>query len=88
VAVSDGSFKDGQGTTAWMFHDSSNPKTSLGEGALTTPGAICAQGSYRSKLSGIYGIVITINVLAMYYQQPHGSILIVCDGEAVLQKCM
>jgi len=39
VAVSDGSFKDAQGTAAWMFYDDRNPKTSLGEGAITTPGA-------------------------------------------------
>jgi len=38
VAVSDGSFKDGQGTAAWMFYDLREPTTALGEGALTTPG--------------------------------------------------
>jgi len=38
VAVSDGSFKDGQGTAVWMFYDSREPKNPLGEGALTTPG--------------------------------------------------
>jgi len=32
VAVSDGSFKDGQGTTAWMIYDLCDLKTSLGGG--------------------------------------------------------
>jgi len=38
VAVSDGSYKDGQGTTAWMFYNSCNPKMALGEGVLTNTG--------------------------------------------------
>jgi len=39
IAVSNGSFKDAQGTAAWMFYDNHNPKTSLGEGVITTLGA-------------------------------------------------
>jgi len=32
VAVSDGSFKDSQGTAAWVFYDNHDPKTALGKG--------------------------------------------------------
>jgi len=53
-----------------------------------TLGVTRAQGSYRSKLSSIYRITTTINVVTTYYQQPQGTILIVCDGEAVLTKSM
>ncbi len=88
IAVSNRSFKDAQGTTAWMFYDHHNPKTSLGEGVITTPGARTAQGSYRSKLAGIYGIITTANVLLSYHQQTQGTILIICDGEATLTTSM
>ncbi len=88
IVVSDGSFKDAQGTAAWMFYDHCDPKTSLGEGVITTPGARTAQGSYRSKLARIYGIITTVNALLNYHQQTQGAILIVCDGEAALTKHM
>jgi len=86
VAVSSGSFKDAQGTTGWMFYDNQDPQTSLGEGVIKTPGTTRAQGSYRSKLSRIFGIITTVNVVLSYYQQTQGAILIVCDGKAMLTK--
>jgi len=46
VAVIGGLYKDGQGTAAWMFYDSRDPKTSLGTGILTALGATRAQSSY------------------------------------------
>jgi len=39
VTVSNGSFKDAQGTAAWMFYDVQDPTVLLGEGMITTPGA-------------------------------------------------
>ncbi len=88
IAVSNGSFKDAQGSAAWMFYDNCNPKTLLGEGVITMPGTRPSQGSYQSELVGIYGIIMTTNVLLKYYQQTQGSLLIVCNGEAVLTKSM
>jgi len=71
-----------------VFYDLREPKILLGEGALTTPGATRAQGSNQSELSGIYGIITMINVVTTYYQQPQGTVLIVCDGEVALTKSM
>jgi len=88
VVVSDRSYKDGQGTAAWMFHDLHDPKMSLGAGVLTKPGATRAQSSYQSELAGIYRVVSTINALTTFYKQPWGSILAVCDGTAALHKSM
>jgi len=88
MAVSDGSFKDNQGTMAWMIYDTRNPKVALGQGVITTPGSTTAQGSYRRELAGIYGLVTTINILTKYHGQAQGSILIICDGEAALNKSM
>jgi len=42
----------------------------------------------KKYLAGIYGIVSTIHMLITFYHQPQGSILIVCDGAAALQKSM
>jgi len=88
MRVSHGSFKDGQGTAAWMIYDTQQPQVSLGQGVITTPGSTKAQGSYQSKLAGIYGIVITINALVKYHGKSQGSILIICDGEVALTKSM
>jgi len=88
VAVSNGSFKDAQGTAAWMFYDDCDPKTLLGEGVITTPGTRPAQGSYRSKLAGIYRIIMTTNALFKYYRKTQGTLLIVCNGKAALSKSM
>jgi len=88
VAVSDGSFKESQGMAAWVFYDDRDPKTALGEGVITTPGAMQAQGLYQSELAGIYKIVSTVNTLLNFHRQEHGVILIVCDGESTLNKSM
>jgi len=45
AVLSNGSFKEGQGTTAWMFYDQWDQKTSLGEGVITTPRARTMQGA-------------------------------------------
>jgi len=88
IVVSDGSFKDTQATTVWMFYDHQDPKVSLGEGVITTPGARTVQGSYRSKLAEIYGIITTVNMLLSYHWQTQGTILIICDGKAMFTKSM
>jgi len=88
VAVSDRSFKESQGTAAWVFYDDCDLKTALGEGVMMTPGATWAQGLYQSKLAGIYGIVSTVNALLNFHWQEHGVILIVWNGESALNKSM
>jgi len=88
IAVSDRSFKDKQGITVWIFYDHWDQKTSHGEGAITTPSTRTVQGSYRSKLAGIYRIITTVNMLLSYHWQTQGAILIVCNGKAALTKCM
>jgi len=88
VAVSNGSFKDNQGTAAWMIYDMRNPKVALGQGVITTPGSRMAQRLYWSKLADIYGIVTTINALTKYHGHSQGSILTISNGEVALNKSM
>jgi hypothetical protein len=56
-AVSDGSFKNGHGTAAWIVVIS--PTCTI-SGSSVAPGEPEDQSAYRSKLTGIYGIVLTI----------------------------
>jgi len=58
-AVSDGSFKEKFGTAAWVFYHAIMNAT-LGSGKLITPGYPEDKCAYRSELSGLYGIVATI----------------------------
>jgi len=57
--VSNGSFKEQFGMAAWVFYHGKMNAT-LGNGKLITLGYPDDQCTYRSELSGIYGIVSTI----------------------------
>jgi len=82
-AVSDGSFKEKFGTATWVFYHASMNAT-LGSGKLITLGYPEDQCTYRSELSGLYGIVSTIRELTTYQDLAGGTILITCDGENAL----
>jgi len=88
AVVSDGSFKDKQGMAAWTIYDMWQPSISLGQGALTTPGSMLAQGSYQSKPAGIYSTASMVNALATYHFLSHRSMLIICNEEVTLKNCM
>ncbi len=85
-AVSDGSFKEKFGTAAWVFYHNETNAT-LGNGRLITPGCLNDQCAYRSELSGIYGIALTLHELASYQDFTGGHIKIACDGESALHQC-
>jgi len=38
IAASNSTYKDKQGTAAWVFYMESAPKIDISQGALTTPG--------------------------------------------------
>jgi hypothetical protein len=50
------------------------------------PGHSDSQGSYRSELAGLYGIVTLVNVICALHKIQHGSIKCGCDGKNVLDK--
>jgi len=86
IAVSDGSFKDTQGTATWVMYTKSTPKMAIAHGVLMTPGQPNSQSLYRSELAGIYGIVTTIAMICKFYQTDQGSVQVICNGESAL-KC-
>jgi hypothetical protein len=81
-AVSDGSFKEGHGTAAWMIVIS--PTCTI-YGVTVAPGSVDDQSAYRSELTGIYGIAMTIRHLEKHYHYK-GEVTIGCDGLSALYK--
>jgi hypothetical protein len=86
IAVSDGSFQDGKGTSAWVIEgNTSNNQIS---GSNFTPGLSTQQNSYRSVLSGLYGITMMLLTLCKLHQIQSGSIIIACDNISALDNAM
>ena len=83
IGVSDGSYKNDIGTSAWVLED---PTGNRIMGANVIPGAILDQSSYRSKLGGIYAMILLVEQLCLQHHIESGSIEIGCDGLEALLK--
>jgi hypothetical protein len=81
-AVSDGSFKDRHGTAAWLLEIASE---CIIYGLAVVPGHGSDQSAYRSELTGLYGIAMTVRLLETKYSF-HGTVTIGCDGLSALNK--
>jgi hypothetical protein len=81
-AVSDGSFKSQHGTAAWMIVISSE---CVIYGSTVAPGDPSDQSAYRSELTGLYGIAMSIRYLELHFDF-RGSVTIGCDGLSALRK--
>jgi len=65
----------------------SAPTTAISQGVLTTPGNATSQGSYSSKLAGIYGIVTTIAMVSKFHQITQGTVQVICNSKSALKHC-
>jgi hypothetical protein len=81
-AVSDGSFKDKHGTAAWLLEITPD---CIIYGLAVVPGDEGDQSAYRSQLTGLYGIAMTVRFLETEHSF-HGTIIIGCDGLSALNK--
>jgi len=84
IAVSNGLYKDQQGTATWVFYTALDMTRAISHGMNDTGHT---QGSYCSKLVGIYGIVATISMLCQFYQIQQGMVQVICNGESTLKCC-
>jgi len=84
-AVSDGSYKDGSGTAAWMIEERVSKNTLTGSTII--PGHSLDQSAYRSELGGIFSIVAMIHNICKYYGIMKGTVRIACDGLGPLIQC-
>ena len=82
MAVSDGSFKDSFGTSAWTLRGASNEEFITGVNVV--PGSDDDQSAFRSELAGLYGIIIATTTLCSFHAITNGCITVACDGESAL----
>jgi hypothetical protein len=82
-AISDGSFKDKFGTSAFTILDAHDCCIL---GLNIVPGHPDDQGAYRSELAGLFGIVLVVNLLCSWAGITSGGIEIGCDGLSALNK--
>jgi hypothetical protein len=84
-AVSDGSFKQGRGTSAFLLEGSGGAVGRI-LGANEIPGAEVDQSAYRSELGGISGVIATVACLCRLYDIRSGAINVDWTGNR--QCCM
>jgi hypothetical protein len=84
IALSDGSFKDGFGTSALVIEAEDSEDNIIAVNVI--PGNTDDQGSYRSELAGIFGQVIMVNTICKVHGITQGEIECGCDGEGAINK--
>jgi hypothetical protein len=87
IAVSDGSYKDGRGTAAFILETSEN-STETGRivGVNSIPGEKEDQTSYRSEIGGVSGIVETVAILCARYSITSGALEVGLDGDQAMKN--
>ncbi len=82
-AVTDASLKYTTGATAFTLvsHTNHGRITAVN----TVPGPLDDGDSYRSELSGIYGILVLIHLFCVHYNITHGAVHVRCDNESSLR---
>jgi hypothetical protein len=84
IAVSDGSFKQARGTASFVI-EAKNSKGRL-RGDNIVAGQPGDQSAYRSELSGLLGIVVTVCEICKVHRIVEGRITVACDGEEALLR--
>lgn len=82
VAVSDGSYKEGHGTTAWILYASESFNCI---GRVVVPGQSQDQSAYRSELTGLYAIAVSILFLERKFHVKR-KVTVGCDGLSALRQ--
>jgi hypothetical protein len=88
IAVSDGSFKDARGTAAFMIEDCDTPSAaSQAIGVNTVPGSTKDHSAYCSELSGVSGIIATVDCICSAHGVLSGAIEVGLDGDQAMKAC-
>jgi hypothetical protein len=83
TAVSDGSYKNNNGTSAFLLCAETVDNCIIGVNAV--PGAPAEQSAYRSELAGVSGILLAIKILCKKFNITSGSVEIGLDGQQALE---
>jgi hypothetical protein len=86
VAISDGSYKDNFGTAALTIEPDNPTSNNCVLATNVVPGRPEHQSSYRSELSGLWGIVTMIQCLCDKYGITSGAVTVGCDGKEALRS--
>ncbi len=86
IAVCDGSYKEGKGSSAWVLEGASPTGRIIGSNLL--PGISSGQNSYRSELAGLYGILTMLSMLCSLHHLTSGKITIACDNISALNNSL
>jgi hypothetical protein len=82
-AVSDGSYKNDNGTSAFLLCADDVDNCIIGVNAV--PGAPSEQSAYRSELAGVSGILMAIKLVCKKFKITSGSVEIGLDGQQALE---
>jgi len=82
VAVSDGSYHQGWGSAAWVIEGFDDHGRITGK--VLVSGDEKSQSSYRSELTSLYCILLSLHRLCEFHAIIECSIEIGCDGESAL----
>ncbi len=83
IVVCDGSYKDHFGTAGFVLQRWDQHHSRI-LGANATPGHPDDQNPYRSKIGGIFGIIVVVEALVNLYDISHGTIELACDCKSGL----
>jgi hypothetical protein len=80
IAVSDGSFKDGHGTTSFIITTIKHTFSIWGD--VISPGDSSIQEAYQSELVGLLGTVLLVEAIISFFNLSNSActITIACDG--------
>jgi hypothetical protein len=101
VSVSDGSFKDQYGTSAWAIEAESSvdpckgadippeaaSKNNRCKGVNIVPGAPSYQSAHRNEVAGLFGIATMVRELCGFQDITSGTVYLGCDGLSTLLNC-
>ena len=84
IAVSDGSFKDSQGTSAFILEGCSKAGRLVGVNVI--PGDDSSQSPYRSELGGVAGILECLHCICVAHDIYEGKVEVGLDGEQAMKE--
>jgi hypothetical protein len=102
VSVSNGSFKNQYGTSAWAIEAESSvdrrtgvdippaavSKENRGKEVNILPGSPTDENAYRSEVAGLLGIAPTVREICAFHDITAGTVYLGCDGlSALLCRC-
>jgi hypothetical protein len=86
IAVSDGSYKNGRGTAAFILEISEFDKTGRIVGVNSIPGEKEDQTSYRSEIGGVSGVVETVGIVCELHGITSGAVQVGLDGDQAMKE--